>query len=666
MSGLIGQTLGQYRIIDEIGHGGMANVYRAEQPSIGREVAIKVLPPHFLQDPTFIKRFAREVQIIAKLQHPHILPVYDFSDKGDLPYIVMAYMKGGTLADLIHREGPLPLAEAARLTEQIASGLDHAHQQGIVHRDFKPSNVLLDEHSNVYLADFGIARMADAVSQLTGSGIIGTPAYMAPEATQTNRVTSLVDIYALGITLFEMLTGQHPYPSETPVGVLMAHAADPIPDICHYRPDLPAEIQEVINRAMAKNPADRYQTASALAADLRSVMAGDSPLTEAAPRPAGSGGISTIPFSSTERPPTATTSQRYLLIGVIVTVVLAVAGLAALKLPSMMSQAGPGASGATESATTEALPATAAPTLPPEPSVTPSPAPLSDRILVGHEAPVTSVALSPDGKVLASGSMDKTAILWSLQTDQPIRTLDLYDEVNSVTFSPDGEILMVGGQNGYEAGWIVETGAAAFEPRTYLPPWPIDMAFSPDQTAYGVVSRNPAVTIFETVQYTYLRDIAYDTPIWSVTYSPDSTILAAGGEDGTIILTDAKTDEKLFVLKEHTDGLNDLAFSPDSKLLASASKDMMVVLWDAATGEKLFTLSQHTGPVSSVAWSPDGTILASSSLDGTINLWNPATGQLIDTLDGGENKIYSLVFIGDGSRLASGMEDGTIVLWQVE
>lgn len=272
MSDLIGRTLGPYQILDEIGRGGMADVYRAVQPSIGRQVAVKVLPAHLLQDHTFVERFAREVQVIAKLQHPHILPVYDFGEDNGLYYIVMAYMPGGTLSERIRREGGLHLDEVARLTEQIAGGLDFAHEKGIIHRDFKPSNVLLDEKGNVYLADFGIAKMTESTAHLTGSGVVGTPAYMAPEMARQGGVSPLIDVYALGVTVFEMLSGRHPYRAETPMGILMAHGTEPIPDVCTIRPDLPDAVQVIIERAMEKDPRRRTQSAGELAGELKAVV----------------------------------------------------------------------------------------------------------------------------------------------------------------------------------------------------------------------------------------------------------------------------------------------------------------------------------------------------------------------------------------------------------
>lgn len=265
---MIGQILGQYEIESRLGEGGMASVYLAHQRSIGRQVAIKLLPAHFLHDPTFLKRFQREVQIIAHLQHARILPVYDYGDFEGQPYIVMAYMMGGTLADRMKR-GPMPLAEVVGYIEQIAEGLDYAHAEGIIHRDFKPSNVLLDRANNVYLADFGIAKLSENNTALTATGVIGTPAYMAPEMASDGKTGSLSDIYALGVGVYQMLSGRLPFEGDTPLRQMMAHISDEIPDIRTIRPDLPSAASEALRTAMAKDPAQRYQTARAFAAALR-------------------------------------------------------------------------------------------------------------------------------------------------------------------------------------------------------------------------------------------------------------------------------------------------------------------------------------------------------------------------------------------------------------
>lgn len=278
---LAGRTFGQYEIIRKLGDGGMASVYLARQQSIGRLVAVKVLPAHFLHDSSFMQRFETEVKIAADLQHPRVLPVYDFGLLDGQPFIVMAYMAGGTLADRI-QQGPMPLEDIVRITGQVAEGLDHAHARGVVHRDFKPSNVLLDENGNAYLADFGIAKISESTANLTGSGVVGTPAYMAPEMGSEGVVAPSVDIYALGVTLFQMLTGQYPYSGETPLSVMMAHVTKPIPDVRQLRPDLPHALVQVLERVLAKSPGDRYPTAGALAESLR-LAAGEPGVDEAYP-----------------------------------------------------------------------------------------------------------------------------------------------------------------------------------------------------------------------------------------------------------------------------------------------------------------------------------------------------------------------------------------------
>jgi predicted Ser/Thr protein kinase len=268
---LTGKTLGQYEIGEQLGQGGMATVYLARQKNIDRTVAIKIMPHYFMGDPSFLKRFEQEVKVIAGLAHPHVLPVHDYGEIDGRPYIVMAHMSGGTLADRI-RQGPMPTRDVVKLIAQIADGLDLAHRKGIIHRDFKPSNVLLDENGNAYLADFGIAKVSESNLQLTGSGMVGTPAYMAPEMGESGMVTAAIDIYALGITLYQMLTGRYPFQGDTPIRVMMAHAQDPIPDVREARPELPEAVSQVVKKAMAKRPEDRFSTAHDLAEALRTAI----------------------------------------------------------------------------------------------------------------------------------------------------------------------------------------------------------------------------------------------------------------------------------------------------------------------------------------------------------------------------------------------------------
>jgi serine/threonine protein kinase len=264
---LIGSSLGQYHIVEMLGKGGMATVYKATQKTVNRTVAVKVLPRALMHDDTFMQRFRREAEVVASLEHFHILPMYDYGEYDGMPYIVMRFLEGGSLQERI-REGPLPWDQVLHIVSQIADALDYAHTSGVIHRDIKPSNIMLDAKGNAYLTDFGIARISEGTAQLTGSGIVGTPAYMAPEQSNPGPATPTMDIYALGVTLFEMITGQVPFVADTPIAQILMHIQNPAPSLLEYNPDIPADVDQVLQRAMAKAPGDRYQSAGELAEAL--------------------------------------------------------------------------------------------------------------------------------------------------------------------------------------------------------------------------------------------------------------------------------------------------------------------------------------------------------------------------------------------------------------
>jgi tRNA A-37 threonylcarbamoyl transferase component Bud32 len=276
MAELTGQSLGQFQVQEQIGQGGMARVYKAYQPSLDRFVAIKVIAAQVdeARDNEFLARFASEARLVARLTHPNIVPVHDFGEEDGWAYIVMEYIAGGTLRDrLIHaetRRQRIDLAHATELIQQAALALDFAHSQGVVHRDVKPGNMLLRTEDQLLLTDFGIATMLEANKAFSRSGSnIGTPQYMAPEqGTPGGVVDGRTDIYALGVVLFQCVTGQLPFTAETPVGVLMKHMRERVPRPGSLVPGLPQSLEQIILRAMAKNPAARYQQAREMAADL--------------------------------------------------------------------------------------------------------------------------------------------------------------------------------------------------------------------------------------------------------------------------------------------------------------------------------------------------------------------------------------------------------------
>lgn len=258
---MIGTQLGQYQIVEQVGAGAQATVYRGYQPTMGRYVAIKILPRHFAADPTFAERFHREARLIARLEHAHILPVYDYGEDEGIAYLVMRYLEAGTLRSIMTAR-QLPLSEITHVLCQVASALDYAHRQGVVHRDVKPANIMIDREGNAYLTDFGVAKIVSGVSGLTASGTIGTPAYMAPEQGMSGRIDGRSDLYALGVLFYQLVTGALPFDSDTPVAVILMHINDPVPPVVEKLPDLPEGIEAFMQKAMAKDPDERFQTGS--------------------------------------------------------------------------------------------------------------------------------------------------------------------------------------------------------------------------------------------------------------------------------------------------------------------------------------------------------------------------------------------------------------------
>ncbi|MBN1283901.1 MAG: protein kinase [Anaerolineae bacterium] len=266
---MIGMRLGAYEIIEEIGRGGMATVYRAYQPSMDRHVAVKVLKEAVIGDDARLERFQREARLVARLEHPHLLPIYDYNLAHDPSYIVMRYLEGGTLKDVMTRRR-LSLAEIEQLMNQVASALDYAHRQGVIHRDVKPSNIMVDRDNNAFLADFGIARITKAEKGITQAGaVVGSPQYMSPEQGMgLDTIDHRADIYALGVMVFEMVTGRLPYNAERPMLIIIHHINDPIPDASDDNPEVTPELNAVIKRALAKQADERYQSAKAFAQAL--------------------------------------------------------------------------------------------------------------------------------------------------------------------------------------------------------------------------------------------------------------------------------------------------------------------------------------------------------------------------------------------------------------
>ncbi|MCC7360984.1 MAG: protein kinase [Anaerolineales bacterium] len=308
-----GLTLGAYRIISQIGQGGMASVYKAYQPAMDRYVALKVLPRNLAASREFTGRFEHEARLIARLEHAHILPVHDYGTADGYTYLAMRYVEAGTLKDRL-QAGPLTPAEIDRYFTQLADALDYAHGLGIIHRDLKPSNALLDKRGNLFLTDFGIAKLLEGSPEFTSTGaMVGTPAYMSPEQAQGHRVDLRTDIYSLGIVLFEMVTGRVPFEADTPLAVILKHLNAPLPLPSSLKPDVPPDVERVLLKALTKDRDERFATTADFIAAWqqarpaflnRPAPAAPPPPTATVPRPLPAAPTAAEPLPAAPAPPT--------------------------------------------------------------------------------------------------------------------------------------------------------------------------------------------------------------------------------------------------------------------------------------------------------------------------------------------------------------------------
>ncbi|MDZ4669521.1 MAG: protein kinase [Phototrophicales bacterium] len=281
-------TIGQYDILEKIGVGGMATVYRAHQRKLDRSVAVKIMHQTISQDENFLARFEREARIIAKLDHPYIVPIYDYDMYEGQPYLVMKYVDGHTLKAIL-RQGPVPPREVLRILERVGSALEYAHQQGILHRDIKPSNIMMDTRGEVYLMDFGLARASQSgESTMSADVMLGTPHYISPEQAQGNKdLDSRTDVYSLGVVLYELVTGRVPFMGDTSYGIIHAQITEKPPAPRDINPNIPPSVESVLFKALDKNRDRRYATPMALVNAYREAIEGASefsPIIQIAPK----------------------------------------------------------------------------------------------------------------------------------------------------------------------------------------------------------------------------------------------------------------------------------------------------------------------------------------------------------------------------------------------
>ncbi len=623
--GVLG-TLGNYEVQEVIGQGGMGVVLKAYEPALHRLVAIKVMAPALAGSATARRRFTREAQAAAAVCHDHIVAVYGVYEQAGLPYLVMQYVAGESLQARLDRAGPLEVTEVVRIGLQTASALAAAHAQGLIHRDVKPANLLLENGvARVKITDFGLARMADDVA-LTQAGVVaGTPEYMAPEQARGEPVDHRADLFSLGSVLYAMCTGRPPFRGSTAMAVLRQVSDDQPPPVRSLNPEVPAWLESLIVRLMGKDPAQRFPGAAEVATLLESYLAHlRQPTTVAAPElvppPAG----------------TAAAPHRLRLNG---RRLFSPAGALALAL--LLASLGLLALGVERAGQADVK--------------RPAPIPAA----VGGD--VFSVAVSADGTVVAAGAgmWDKPGEVgvWNLARPEPLQRFPAELGVASVALSPTGTLLASGNWAGHVRVHDHKTGKEVFDLTVN---GVARVAFSPDGRLLATASEDKTVQLWDAETSRLVADLEGDLfRFHCVAFSPDGQRVLAGGGDWKmggvcqVNVWDVAERKQVMTLTGHRKAVLAICFSPDGKLIATGGVDAVIRLWDAATGKPLKNLAGHGGLVEGLDFSPDGKTLVSGSSDGTVRFWDVARGKETRRITLPVN-VRSVRFTPDGERLLVG------------
>lgn len=633
--------LGSFDIIREVGRGGMGVVLHAYDPCLQRDVAIKVIDPKLANNEVARQRFCREARAAAAVTHDNLVAVHQVDEDEDsgLPYLVMQLVHGESLEQRLKRVRRLSVPDVARIGMQAAAGLAAAHAGGLIHRDIKPGNILLESPSDrVKLTDFGLARAAEDV-KLTRTGFVaGSPLYMAPEQARGEEVDHRADLFSLGSVLYEAAAGTPPFDGKTPLVVLRRVADETPPALSSVNPDVPHWLSDIVDRLLAKNPADRYQTAAEVAEVFASELARAhalSPLdvpAEVCSAPSRSG-------TSRNRQPICWKSVTARVAQWIGGAVLG--GLLVMfSMPSRQVE----------------HQAAVAP-------ASPGPGPEAKMILPGDSGAVWAVAFIPNTDDVVVGYEDGSLKIWSLKQRDVIKTLDRMDgTVWTADVSADGNYLAVACDDSVVTGWNLKNYKQEY---SFAQPTSTKAAvFSPDGSKLATGDRNAVVRIWDLAAQIPVSLPAHRGTVHALAYSPDGTKLASAGSDGTARIWNlTNRDASPLVMAEHKGAVYSVAFSPNGEQLATAGWDGTVRLWETKNGTLTNKYQVEDGDAWSVSYGNGGKWLACAVQD-TVRVWEVETHKEIFKYHG-TRAMHTVRFAPDGTTLAVGGRDGSVRIWEI-
>jgi WD40 repeat protein len=686
-------SLGDYELVQKIARGGMGVVYRAWQKRLRRSVALKMILSGQLASEEEVERFYAGARAAAQLDHPGIVPVFEVGEHDGRHYLSMGLVEGGTLAARV-RQGPLPGKEAASLVKQVAEAVGYAHHQGVIHRDLKPGNVLLDREGQAKVTDFGLARMVHEHSDLSRTGqVIGTPSYMAPEqaAGKVHEVGPLADVYALGALLYCLVTGRPPFQAASVVETLrQVMEQEPLPPR-QLNPEVERDLETICLKCLQKDPGRRYAGARDVAGELGRFLAKEP--------------IRARPVGTAERtwrwcrrnPAVATLAGlvAFLLVtGTVVSSFFAIqTSRYAKRLEEEVLQSNCRRYVAEFRQAHQAWREGQIPLVeqllkaqePDKPEARDLRGfewyylkrlcRLELRTLGGHQGTVWRLAFSRDGRRLASACWDHTVKIWDPATGHDVCTLRGHEkEVYGVAFSPDGRQVASAGADQTVRVWDADFGRELLVLRD--PPAPfMSVAFSADGCRLAAVAgqlnqsgraQPGEVLLWNSQTGKQICTLhGHSHLVTDVAFSPDGGRLATASLDGSVKVWDTATGQEAFALRGHQQGVWCVAFSPDGHRLVSGGDDGTARVWETGRGKVGVALRGHTAPVYAVAFSPDGGSVASASQDCTVKVWNPNTQMELVTLRGHAGPVYGVAFSPDGWRLASAGEDRTAKVWSI-